>query len=208
MYTFQELLEKSTVGHDHLCPRQILGVRTGMYAAQLLELDLPQSDKRLVAITETHGCYVDGVVAATGCTVGHRTMFVKDFGKVAATFVDTVTEVAVRIAPKLDVRKKVEAYAPEVEDSWQAYVRAYQSMPFDDLLSAQYVQLSKPIQKIISRPGARAYCVHCGEEVFNEREVHLNQEILCCSCAGQGYYIAPSFRQNGHAAVAEMEQKL
>jgi formylmethanofuran dehydrogenase subunit E len=90
--------------HARLCPRQVLGVRIGMYAGELLDLDLPRSDKRLMAFVETDGCAVDGIVVATGCTIGRRTMRILDFGKVAATFAETVTERAVRVAPKPDAR--------------------------------------------------------------------------------------------------------
>ncbi|MBK9095054.1 MAG: hypothetical protein IPM84_20295 [Anaerolineae bacterium] len=53
----------------------------------LLALDLPQTDSAWLAITETDGCFVDGVSAVTGCYVGRRTLRVEDFGKVAAVFV-------------------------------------------------------------------------------------------------------------------------
>lgn len=40
-------------------------------------------------IFETDGCAVDGLIAATDCRVGSRTLRILDFGKVAATFTDT-----------------------------------------------------------------------------------------------------------------------
>ena len=49
MASFTELLAQTSARHDHLCPRQVIGVRMGMYAADLLDLELPQSDKRLIA---------------------------------------------------------------------------------------------------------------------------------------------------------------
>ena len=55
-------------------------------------------------ILESDGCFADGLEAATGCTVGHRTLRVEDYGKIAATFVDVSTGQAIRIAPRLDVR--------------------------------------------------------------------------------------------------------
>jgi formylmethanofuran dehydrogenase subunit E len=65
------------------------GVQMGRLAAELLGLDLPQSDKRLLTIVETDGCFTTGLSVATNCWVGRRTMRVEDYGKVAATFVDT-----------------------------------------------------------------------------------------------------------------------
>jgi len=97
MTILPELLDASAALHRHLCPRQVLGVRMGMLAGELLGLALPQTDKRLYVVAETDGCAVDGISAATNCWVGRRTLRVEDFGKVAATFVDTQTDRAVRI---------------------------------------------------------------------------------------------------------------
>ncbi len=88
----QELLAITEAQHKHLCPRQVLGVRMGMYAADLLGIDLPQGDKRVLTFVETDGGFADEVTAATGCTLGHRTLRHVDHGKTAAVFVDTKTE--------------------------------------------------------------------------------------------------------------------
>jgi hypothetical protein len=61
MPTLKELLDQTTAMHRHLCPRQVLGVRMGLYAGELLGLALPQSDKRLYTIVETDGCAADGI---------------------------------------------------------------------------------------------------------------------------------------------------
>ena len=92
--------------HKHLCPRQVLGVRMGQYAGELLRLELPQQDKRLYTFVETDGCFVDGVTVATGCSVGHRTLRLMDQGKVAATFVDMRSGKAVRIWPDAQCRAR------------------------------------------------------------------------------------------------------
>ena len=92
------LLERSAALHRHLCPRQVLGVRTGLLAARLLDLPLPQDDKRVFAFVETDGCYADGVSVAAGCWLGKRTLRLFDRGKVAATLADTHTGRAFRIA--------------------------------------------------------------------------------------------------------------
>jgi formylmethanofuran dehydrogenase subunit E len=101
MKTLDQLLAESAALHHHLCPRQVLGVQMGRLVAHLLDLDLPQSDKRLLTIVETDGCFTSGLSVATNCWVGRRTMRVEDYGKVAATFVDTATGQAIRIAPSL-----------------------------------------------------------------------------------------------------------
>jgi formylmethanofuran dehydrogenase subunit E len=160
----------------------------GLLAAQALNLDLPQTDKRLLTIVETDGCFTDGLAVATGCWVGRRTLRIEDYGKVAATFVDTVTGRAIRLIPRSTARGLATHYAPEAADSWHAYLLGYQRIPDNELLAVQEVQLIASIQSIISTPDARALCAVCGEEIFNDREVMQKGVVLCRSCAGSAYY--------------------
>ena len=129
MPTFEELMQKSASYHDHLCPRQVLGVRMGLAGGRHLGLDVPQKDKRILTLVETDGCLIDGLAVATGCNIGRRSMVVYDFGKVAATFVDTQTGRAVRIVPSHLTRKLAKSYAPEAESRWHAYLLDTQRMP-------------------------------------------------------------------------------
>ena len=64
----------------------------------------------------------------------------------------------------------------------------YQRMPQELLLQWQAVELTTPVAVLLSRPGARACCDRCGEEILNEREVARDGLTLCRSCAGDGYY--------------------
>ena len=184
------LLEKSAQNHDHLCPRQVLGVRIGLAGMHALGFTLPPAKKELMLITETDGCFVDGLTAATGCTVGHRTLRVEDFGKVAATFVDARTGRAVRVAPALEIRERALLFAPDEPRHYFAELRAYQTMPDELMLTLQNVQLKTAIEQIISRPGVRVDCDLCGEEIMNEREVLRQGLTLCRPCADGGYYEA------------------
>jgi formylmethanofuran dehydrogenase subunit E len=54
--TLHELLLASSQLHQHLCPKQVLGVRMGLLAGKILNLEVPQNDKRLLTIMETDGC--------------------------------------------------------------------------------------------------------------------------------------------------------
>ncbi|HMQ32186.1 MAG TPA: FmdE family protein [Chloroflexaceae bacterium] len=181
------LLEQSAELHKHLCPRQVLGARMGVYAGELLGLELPQMSKRLFTLVETDGCFADGVSVATGCWLGRRTMRLIDYGKVAATFVDTKTWRAVRVWPNPAARGLAAQYAPEAKSRWHAYLAAYQVMPLTELLLARPVELTLDLKALISRPGVRAECEQCGEEIINEREVVRDGVTLCRACAGDGY---------------------
>jgi formylmethanofuran dehydrogenase subunit E len=188
MASLNEILRTSASRHSHLCPRQVLGARIGLAGARALDLRTSQRNKHLFAILETDGCFADGVEAATGCSVGHRTMRVEDYGKIAATFVDIKQGRAVRVAPFGDARERAAIYAPEETRHYFAQLAAYQIMPDSGLLSIQEVCINIPIERLISRPGVRINCELCGEEVINGREVQQAGMTLCQACAGEAYY--------------------
>lgn len=187
MIELQKILDLSTERHRHLCPRQVLGARIGLAGAAALGLQLPRSDKRLVVILETDGCFADGIEVSTGCTVGHRTLRIEDYGKIAATFVDVKTEQAFRIAPRLDVRQRATEFSPDESRHYFAQLKAYQIMPDRELITIQPVVLNTSIKEIVSRAGVRVNCETCGEEIINEREVILGGHIFCHSCGVGGY---------------------
>lgn len=187
-FELNDLLHQAAAMHNHLCPRQVLGVRMGIYAAELLGLPYPQQNKRLYTFVETDGCFADGIAVATGCTLGHRTLRLVDYGKVAASFVDTQTELALRIHPQLDVREKACYYSSDDRSRWHLQRDAYQKMPFEELFKVVEIRLSVSMKEIISRAGVRVNCSECGEEIINEREISLDGQIYCRACAGQSYY--------------------
>lgn len=184
----QTLLAASAARHSHLCPRQVLGVRAGLAAGAFLGLDLPRHDKRLLVILETDGCFADGIEVATGATVGHRTLRIEDYGKTAATFVDTHTGRAVRLIPAPGVRQAAHSYAPLADSLYTAQLHGYQSMPDAELFAITEVLLDPPLEAILSQHGLKAICAECGEEIINQREVLRAGRTLCRSCAGQAYY--------------------
>lgn len=183
----QSALREAEAGHRHLCPRQVLGVRMGLHAGELLGIELPQKGKRLYAFVETDGCFVDGVTAATGCAVGHRTLRLMDQGKVAATFVDTESGRALRMWPNPESRSRALAYAPSAPNRWRAQLEAYQVMPAAELLCVSDVDLLVDMKAIIGEPGVRVNCSRCGEEILNHREILQYGDVLCVGCAHGSY---------------------
>lgn len=189
------LLRESARRHQHLCPRQVLGVRLGLRGLRALGLSghhsLPRflnRDKRLLTFVETDGCGADGIAVAVSCSIGRRTMRVYDYGKVAATLLDTQSGRAVRVSPSPEVRSLALQCAPNASSNWHAYLQAYRIIPDAELIRVQAVTILQPLDKILSTPDARVVCDACGEEIINEREVATGSGMLCRSCAGQGYY--------------------
>jgi formylmethanofuran dehydrogenase subunit E len=183
-----ELLKQSSARHDHLCPRQVLGVRMGLAGLAAIGLDAPMLHKAALVFIETDGCFADGIEIATGATIGHRTLRVKDLGKTAATFANVKTGQAIRLAPRLDIRVTALAYAPGVQTKYYAQLKGYQVMPEVELFSLEEVELNPSLKFVLSRPGLRTKCARCGEEIINERQVKVEGETLCMNCAGKGYY--------------------
>lgn len=188
----QACLDRSAMLHGHLCPRQVLGARMGLYAGELLGIELPQRDKRLFAFIETDGCFADGVATATGCWLGRRTLRLIDYGKVAATFADAKTGQAIRMTPTPMARDRASTYVPDAPNRWHAQLAGYQVMPVTALLQARPVSLTVSLTALISRPGVRINCTSCGEEILNEREILLAGRVLCRGCAGARYYDPPA----------------
>ena len=100
MRSFEELLiDAGTMHRGCICPGQVLGVRMAMLGCQLLGIDEPTQDKRLIVYVEIDRCMADAIAAVTGCHLGKRTLKHVDYGKCACTFVDMLTGRAFRSWP-------------------------------------------------------------------------------------------------------------
>ena len=102
MKSFAEYVRDAELAHGHLCAGQVLGVRMAMLGLQTLGIEDPQGQdrKRLVTFVEIDRCATDAVAVVTGCRLGKRALKFRDWGKMAATFVDVSTGRAVRVAAR------------------------------------------------------------------------------------------------------------
>lgn len=195
MRTFEEHLQSAIAAHGHLCAGQVIGVR--MARRGCIELGLDPDDgadrRRLIAYVEVDRCAADAIASVTGCKLGKRTLKYVDYGKVAATFVDTRTGRAVRVLARDDARDKVPAYCDGTCETPQAQLIAYQKMPDDELLIVQRVKVDIPPEDLPGRPLRRVTCEVCGESVSDGREVNVNGRTLCRACAGKPYYRISDF---------------
>src|SRR5579863_6717502 len=99
METLDELLVKAEAAHGHLCAGQILGVRLALLGLERLGIADPRGAdrKRLVTFVEIDRCATDAIALVTGCRLGKRALKFRDWGKMAATFVEVATGRGIRI---------------------------------------------------------------------------------------------------------------
>lgn len=190
MQDFKSLLAEAVAVHGHLCPGQVLGVRMAMAGCRALGIDELRGNKRLMVYVEIDRCAADAIGAVTGCRLGKRTMKHVDYGKQAATFVDTNNGRAVRVAARESARERVSAWASvqEGEDRHAAQLRAYAVMPDEELLTLQEVRLTVREEDRPGPPISRVPCALCGEGINDRREVRRGEQVLCQACAAGAYY--------------------
>ena len=190
MKSFDEYVLDAEKAHGHLCAGQILGVRLAMLGLQKLEIDDPHGKdrKRLVTFVEIDRCATDAVAVVTGCRLGKRALKFRDWGKMAATFVDVSSGKAIRIAAKESSKTLARAMHPEIENKNQQQMLAYREMSDEDLFSTQWVKVELPPQEFPGYKGERIVCQVCGEGINFNREVRRDGKILCRGCAGENYF--------------------
>jgi formylmethanofuran dehydrogenase subunit E len=190
MPTIDELLREAEQAHGHLCAGQVLGVRMAMLGLELLAIEDPKGKdrKRLITYVEIDRCMTDAIGVVTGCRLGKRALKFRDWGKVAATFVDMENDRAVRIAARESSKALARQMHPEVESKNQQQMLAYREMPNDALFDVQWVKVHLPPEEFPGYKGERIVCARCGEGINFHREVRRDEETLCQACAGECYY--------------------
>lgn len=190
MKTLDEYLADAAVAHGHLCAGQVLGVRMAMFGLKTLGLDDPQGKdrKRIVTFVEIDRCATDAVMVVTGCRLGKRALKFRDWGKVAATFVDVETGRAVRVAAREDSKALARSMHPEISDKNQQQMLAYRELSDEQMFQAQRVRVPLPPEEFPGYKGERIICESCGEGINFRREVRRDGRILCRGCAGETYY--------------------
>jgi formylmethanofuran dehydrogenase subunit E len=183
--SFEELLGEAEVAHGHLCAGQILGVRMAMLGCQRLGIEEPRGRdrKRLVTYVEIDRCATDAIGVVTGCRLGKRALKFKDWGKMAATFVDLPSGKAIRIAARESSKALARAMHPEIENKNHQQMLAYREMADEDLFTEQWVRVELHPREFPGYKGDRIACVRCGEGINYERFVEAGGEILCHACA-------------------------
>ncbi|MGA8043030.1 MAG: FmdE family protein [Terracidiphilus sp.] len=185
MESLDELLTKAEAAHGHLCAGQILGVRMALLALARLAITDPRGAdrKRLVTYVEIDRCATDAIGLVTGCRLGKRTLKFRDWGKMAATFVDLATGRALRVIALESSRDLARQLHPEIESKSRQQMQAYRELADDQLFRADWVQVHVDPAELPGQRGERFLCPRCGEGVNFGRFVEQAGERLCLSCA-------------------------
>src|ERR1700688_2386134 len=187
MKSLSEYLELAAVAHGHICAGQVLGVRLAMLGIRELGLDPVAERKRIVTYVEIDRCVTDAVALVANCRLGKRALKFRDWGKVAATFVDLKTGRAVRVAAKESSKQAAREMFPGLEKE-AGQQKAYAQLSDDILFDTKWVRVEVQPEDLPGFKGPRVVCAECGEGINFKREVVKNGRSLCRSCAGESYY--------------------
>jgi formylmethanofuran dehydrogenase subunit E len=193
METLDQLLVKAEAAHGHMCPGQILGVRMAMLGLRRLGIEEPRGAdrKRLVTYVEIDRCATDAISVVTGCRLGKRTLKFRDWGKMAATFVDLESGRAIRIVATEGSRELARQLFPDVEPARKQQSLAYRELRDEQLFEEQWVKVRVAPSELPGFKGERVTCSRCGETVNFGRVQGRNagqvgaggEEQLCLRCA-------------------------
>ena len=197
---FDELFDMAVKFHGHRCPAMPMCLRAGLAAMRALGAERAQ-DKELYVISETGkghaaGCFLDGIMAATGCTYGKSNIEKKYWNKMAFTLVDTKQGKAVRVSLKPAFFEQA-LKSPFVQMRRQGVPP--QDVPADVLEPLLDRVLSLPEEQFLDIEGPFDFpwsagqacfdtvrCDGCGEAVFTNAVTEKDGKTLCGGCVQTG----------------------
>ena len=190
MESLDQLLEECERLHGHMCAGQLLGARMAMLGCNLVGLNDPRGAdrKKLIIWVEIDRCMADAISAVTGVRLGKRSLKFFDYGKVAATFLNTETRDAVRIVALEESRGLADARYPEIENKRERQFHAYRAATDPDLFRVERVKVAYNEMDTPGTPRSRVICVRCAEGINDGREVNGPDGPLCRPCASPSYY--------------------
>lgn len=191
MESVDDLLKSCEAVHGHLCPGQLLGVRMAVLGCSRVGIEDPRGvdRKKLIVWVEIDRCMADAIGAVTGARLGTRTLKFQDYGKVAATFLNTETGNAVRVVALESSRELANKLHPEIDSKKDRQMRAYREASSEDLFKIDVVRVGLSEMDAPGHPRSRVTCLQCGEGVNDGREIRrVDGSSLCRSCAIGTYY--------------------
>ena len=191
MESLDTLLKECESLHGHMCAGQLLGARMALLGCREIGIDDPRGadKKKLIVWVEIDRCMADAISAVTGVRLGKRSLKYVDYGKVAATFLNTELNRAVRIVALESSRKLADEKFSHITDKRQRQFRAYTEASDDELFKTELVSVELSDFDVPGSPRSRVICSTCGEGVNDGREVTAaDGELLCRGCHQGTYY--------------------
>ena len=191
MESIDSLLKECERLHGHMCAGQLLGTRMALLGCRSLDINDPRGAdrKKLIVWVEIDRCMTDAISAVTGVRLGKRSLKYVDYGKVAATFLNTETKRAVRIVALESSRALADERYSDIADKRTRQFRAYSEATDDELFKTELVSIELSDFDVPGSPRSRVICAVCEEGVNDGREVvDANGDVLCRGCQSGTYY--------------------
>jgi len=189
--SLDEILVECERLHGHMCAGQLLGARMALLGCQLIGVDDPRGAdrKKVIVWVEIDRCMADAVGAVTGVRLGKRTLKYVDYGKVAATFLNTDTKKAVRVVALESSRALADERYGSIANKRERQFRAYSEATDEELFKIEEVALELGEMDAPGSPRSRVLCAVCSEGVNDGREVmRIDGTVVCRGCSGESYY--------------------
>jgi formylmethanofuran dehydrogenase subunit E len=201
MNDFEQILDTGLKFHGHRCPAMPMGLKAGLAAMRVLGVERAQ-DKELYVKAETGkghaaGCFLDGIMTATGCTYGKSNIEKLYYNKMAFTLIDQQSGRSVRVSLKPAFFEKAlqspfvqqrkagvppQNISAEVTDPMVNRIIGLDESEFLDIGEVRTV----PVTKGKGIFEAKA-CESCGELTFvNKLRRTVDGKTVCIPCSGYG----------------------
>ncbi len=191
--SLDHVLSKAADFHGHLCPGTVIGTRMALIGLREIDVTDPEGSQRkdFIIFVETDRCPIDAISIVTGARISRKNLKFLDWGKIAATFVNTKTGKAIRIICPESARDFVDKYATGMysndKDGKNAReIDAYKVMPERELFIIQKVKVDIPDTS--NKEKYKVQCEQCGETVIDHKEVTKNGRVLCIPCSMDNCY--------------------
>jgi formylmethanofuran dehydrogenase subunit E len=189
--SLEEILVECERLHGHMCAGQLLGARMAVLGCQLIGVEDPRGAdrKKVIVWVEIDRCMADAVGAVTGARLGKRSLKYVDYGKVAATFLNTETKKAVRVVALESSRALADERFGSIANKRERQFRAYSEATDEELFKIEDVAVELGEMDAPGSPRSRVLCAVCNEGVNDGREVVRDDgTVVCRSCSGESYY--------------------
>ena len=204
------LINRAAEIHGHYCPGLALGIKAAYVACKRLNIVHSDGMEKIMAVVECNNCFVDGIQAVSGCTLGNNALIYKDLGKTAVTFYRRGDKTGLRIAANGSSNRQREddRQGEEGENLFDKAVKKRQELTSEE--SRRFKELwGESTYRVLARPEDELFkieivdapqieyapifnsiqCSVCGERVMETRIRMQDSKPVCIACGGADYWM-------------------